>query len=141
MTTQYCEAQDKAYARQITQTNMAEYYRTHGINWDDEMFDDSWEHFENFDIVVDDIHVGVIRFSRSDNALYLRDLQVEAQYQNGGVGTQAIKWAKEYASQLGMAQLRLRVFPENPAKSLYMRLGFVLSHKMEVVEEMVFDLA
>ena len=103
------------------------------------MFDDSWEHFENFDIVVDNVRVGVIRFSRSTEALYIRDLQVEPQYQNGGVGTQAIKWAKEYANQLGMTQLRLRVFPENPAKALYIRLGFVLSHHMQVVEEMMVE--
>lgn len=125
MTMEWLPAEDKHFARVLTRTNMTPYYDKYGIHWDDEMFDESWLHFDNFEIYNSGQRVGIVRFSHEDNAVYLRDLQIDAHHQNKGAGAATIHFAKQYCQQAAKSELRLRVFSDNPAKALYERLGFV----------------
>jgi GNAT superfamily N-acetyltransferase len=67
----------------------------------------------------------VLRLGAEGVALEIRDLQVAPASQGQGIGTWAIQQAKSLASGRGFEMVRLRVFEENPARSLYARLGFV----------------
>ena len=134
-------AKDKQYAKLITHTNMSQYYRQYGISWDDEMFDNTWEHFDNYEIFDHQQRVGVVRFSRTGDVIYLRDLQIEALYQNKGLGQQVIRWAKGYAVTHGATSLNLRVFPSNPAIALYKREGFTQVGQVNKLMEMTCPIA
>jgi ribosomal protein S18 acetylase RimI-like enzyme len=60
----------------------------------------------------------------TDNAcIYLGDIQIDRAYRGQGIGTQLIKMAIESAI-LANKPIRLRVLKGNPAKDLYLRLGF-----------------
>ncbi|MEJ7746389.1 MAG: GNAT family N-acetyltransferase [Luteimonas sp.] len=103
---------------------MASYLSTRGIAWDPRRYHDSWIQFENLVISGNDIPVGVLRLLAVDGALEIRDLQVLPSHTGRGVGTWAVEQAKAQAIGRGMAELRLRVYAENPARRLYTRLGF-----------------
>ncbi|MGO1296340.1 MAG: GNAT family N-acetyltransferase [Vibrio sp.] len=117
---------DKQFARMLTRTNMQTYYEQYGIQWEDAMFDASWQNFDNFEIHLEGKCVGIVRFSDDDEAIYIRDLQISEHYQNQGVGSATIEFAKRYCQQAAKSELRLRVFANNPAKALYERVGFVV---------------
>lgn len=55
----------------------------------------------------------------------IRDLQIEADFQNRGIGGECVNFANGLAEKGGLNVLGLRVFEENPACELYERLGFV----------------
>ncbi|MCA1714530.1 MAG: GNAT family N-acetyltransferase [Gammaproteobacteria bacterium] len=103
---------------------MAPYLSARGIVWDSRRYHASWVQFENHVISADGIPVGTLRLLEVDGALEIRDLQVLPSHHGQGIGKWAIDQAKIQAAERGMAALRLRVFPDNPAQRLYSRHGF-----------------
>jgi ribosomal protein S18 acetylase RimI-like enzyme len=60
----------------------------------------------------------------TDNAcIYLGNIQIDRAYRGKGIDTQLMKTAIESAI-LANKPIRLRVLKGNPAKDLYLRLGF-----------------
>ena len=56
---------------------------------------------------------------------YIDEIYLEKEFQNQGIGTQAMKFAMREAKKLNIKMLYLEVEPHNkPAKSLYKKLGF-----------------
>ena len=55
---------------------------------------------------------------------YIDTLSILPEYQNKGIGTQLIHHAIERAKQLQIPRVTLAVEPNNPAKQLYLRMGF-----------------
>ena len=74
-------------------------------------------------IQVDGIDIGMLKVEERDNYIYLGDIQIDRAYQNKGIGTKLIKRVIESAS-IANKPIRLRVLKGNPAKDLYLRLGF-----------------
>jgi len=118
------QCHDMGYAKKLVITNMAGYYKERGIEWDQDLFEKSWASLSNFEIYFNDFRVGVIRISTDEQALYIRDLQIEEGLQGRGIGTAAIEWVSEFARDKGFEKLKLRVFENNPAVELYKKLGF-----------------
>lgn len=117
-------AHDPAFACELSRVNMVSYYQQHAIDWQQELFDASWSRMENFEVFHEGRRVGVLRLSQTPEALWIRDLQISPEWQNQGIGTQVLNWAREATGQRGLRRLCLRVFETNPAKDLYKRLGF-----------------
>jgi len=117
-------AKDKGFVEQLTLRNMEPYYKELGIRWDHALFDANWKGFENYEIAIDKCAIGTLRLSHDNCAYYIRDLQIDPDWQNKGVGSQAINFAIAVAQKEGFQLLRLRVFCANPAVALYRRLGF-----------------
>jgi GNAT superfamily N-acetyltransferase len=105
---------------------MAVYYASRNMDWDDAHFDRYWAVFENFEVFVDSVRQGVIRFSYDNNCCYIRDFQIEPDAQGKGVGVRCISFAVDHARQRQCHELRLKVYRENPAHRLYERCGFQL---------------
>lgn len=118
------QAKNKDFVERLTLRNMEPYYKEIGIRWDHTLFDKKWHEFENYEITLDDCVVGVLRLSHDDSAYYIRDLQIEPDWQQQGAGSQAICFTAEVARKAGLQLLRLRVFCVNPAVALYERMGF-----------------
>ncbi|SEO65715.1 GNAT family N-acetyltransferase [Aquisalimonas asiatica] len=121
------QARNKDFVEQLTWRNMEPYYKELGISWDQAVFDKNWNDFENYEIVINDSVVGVLRLSHDKSAYYIRDLQVDPDWQHQGLGSQALRYTANLAQKSGFKLLRLRVFSENPAVGLYKRMGFRIS--------------
>ena len=115
---------DLAFCEALNRSNMASYLSARGIPWDSQRYLTSWTRFENFVISTNGVSVGTLRLLEVDGALEIRDLQVLPSHHGQAIGTWAINQAKTQATDRGIAALRLRVFPDNPAQRLYSRLGF-----------------
>lgn len=126
--------QERAFCEALSRTNMADYRLARDIEWDPARFLASWTQFENLIIDANGSAVGTLRLLEVDDALEIRDLQLLPSHRAQGIGTWAIEQAKLLAARRGFGALRLRVFPENPAHRLYLRLGFVdVANKDDVV--------
>ncbi|TVP43088.1 MAG: GNAT family N-acetyltransferase [Halomonas sp.] len=117
-------ATDKAFAETLTRQNMSAYYAQLDMRWDEALFEKGWRELDNYELVVDGSTVGILRLSRDENAYYIRELQIQQQWQCYGLGSQAIRFAIESTQQANIKLLRLRVFCTNPARALYERMGF-----------------
>ncbi|CCN34251.1 putative Acetyltransferase [Vibrio nigripulchritudo SO65] len=126
MTVKFAPSRDRDYAENLTKTNMAPYYQKRGIDWSHELFVKSWEEYDNYEVISEGLRVGVVRFTYEENITYLRDFQLSYEFQGKGIGSESLKLALAHAKKCGSSEIRLRVFSENPAVSLYRKHGFVL---------------
>jgi GNAT superfamily N-acetyltransferase len=115
---------DLEFAHDLARDNMASYGVTHGRVWDTATFITSWPQTENFLLLEDGVRVGILRLSQDKKALFVRDLQVLPVHQGRGTGTFAMDFVQRLATDRRLAPVRLRMFADNPARSLYERLGF-----------------
>lgn len=115
---------DRAFCESLHRSNMASYRSARGIAWDPDRFLANWAQFENLVISVDDQRAGLLRLLVVDGALEIRDLQLVPEHRGHGIGAWAVAEVKAMAASRGIGELRLRVYAENPAQRLYIRLGF-----------------
>lgn len=127
---------DRAFAERLSHDNMAAYRASRNIAWDPARFEASWTSFDNRVIESGGIAVGVLRLHVLPDALEIRDLQLLAACRGRGLGSWAVAQALQCAAELGKPELRLRVFPENPARRLYERLGFTVRAELDGVLHM-----
>ncbi|MGY0561173.1 GNAT family N-acetyltransferase [Luteimonas sp. A277] len=117
---------DFAFCESLSCANMAVYHRSRGIDWDKQRFQASWLEFENLMVLADGEVVGLLRVLPEGEALAIRDLQLLPAWQGRGIGRWAVEQAKALAAERGFHRLVLRVYTDNPARNLYLRLGFVV---------------
>lgn len=115
---------DIAFCEALSRNNMARYHAARGVAWNRKRFVATWSEFENHMLLADGELAGAIRLLANNDALDIRDLQVLPTWQNQGIGSWAIAWARAEAVRRGFPRVGLRVFADNPAMRLYERLGF-----------------
>ena len=72
--------------------------------------------------------IGWMQSSIQDDALYLEQIFIDAASQRHGIGTAMIQGLIEQATQSGQP-VTLGVVKTNPARRLYERLGFRVTHE------------
>ena len=120
-------AKDLAKAAHYTLSNMRPYYEQYSVDWDEAKIEKMTQELVNFDILLEEKLVGVIRLSFDIEECWLRDLQVDQSYQNRGIGSIALAEAERLAREHRTKTLKLRVFKNSPAVHLYKRQGFGLT--------------
>lgn len=128
---------DYAFSETLSRSNMQVYISARNMVWDPQRFADSWTQFENYIICRQSADIGLLRLLEVDGFLEIRDLQLLPKYFGQGTGTWAIAQTVGLASERSISALRLRVYEENPAKSLYIRLGFEPVAHLEGVIHMI----
>ena len=79
----------------------------------------------SFDIIyLEDIPVGRLYVHRSNSEIRIVDIAILPQYRGNGAGTRILKQLKNEADGMNKA-LTIHVEKNNPAMSLYTRLGFI----------------
>ncbi|ENM3767927.1 MULTISPECIES: GNAT family N-acetyltransferase [Vibrio] len=131
---------DSLFAESLTKTNMAIYYQTRGIIWDHNQFVSSWTQLDNYEVHLEQTRVGIVRFSYSGDATFLRDFQILPEFQGIGIGSKCLDLVVRYALDRQSTRLVLRVFSENPAINLYESKGFVRTSEANGLVEMEFPL-
>jgi ribosomal protein S18 acetylase RimI-like enzyme len=89
---------------------------------------EGWDAAEVRIIIYDGADVGWVQSSIQDNALYLEQIFIDAAFQRRGIGTEIIRGLIDQAAQAGLP-VTLGVVKTNPARNLYQRLGFLITHE------------
>ncbi len=118
---------DFAFAEALTRTNMGRYYERHRLAWRADLFLASWQESENFILEVDDEAIGLLRLTEEGDSLHIRDVQIAEGYRGQGAGTFLLETSHRWARERGLHELQLRVFIDNPAARLYLRMGYRLA--------------
>ncbi|SAL10434.1 N-acetyltransferase GCN5 [Caballeronia sordidicola] len=115
---------DFSFAEALTRSNMNGYYRRHNLVWRSDLFLGSWRESENFVLECDGKAIGVMRVTEEDESLHIRDVQVIEGWRRTGAGTFLLDTAHRWARARGLKETQLRVFVDNPAARLYIRMGY-----------------
>ena len=81
-------------------------------------------------IVLNGVDIGAINCHRDKSTIYVSNIEILPEYQRRGLGTKVMERIIAEARRDGLT-VTLRVLKMNPARSLYERLGFVLTKKDE----------
>lgn len=115
---------DFTFAEALTHDNMGHYYERHRLTWRADLFLASWRESENFILEVGNAPVGLLRLTEEGDSLHIRDVQIAAGHRGQGAGTFLLETSRRWARERGLRELQLRVFVDNPAARLYLRMGY-----------------
>ena len=127
-------AADFGFTHDLTRANMRGYVERVWGPWDPAVYAANYATTDNRVIVAGGERVGFVRLGVAGDRLVLHDVQVVPAWQNRGVGTWALGRVRELACERGLAAMRLRCFPDNPAYRLYLRLGFAVVERGDVAD-------
>lgn len=134
-------AKDVTFARELTCQNMLRYYIEFELPWQDHAFDVAWSERQNWLIVHDSVSIGYVSLSRDMRALYIRELQVAEPLHRQGAGSWVIDQVIDMARRERRPAIRLTVFENNPARSLYERKGLQVQGRDECFLRMQLDIS
>ena len=109
---------------------MRPYYVELNIEWDDTKFREYFDPNLTKIIQAEGIDIGMLKVEERSDCIYLCDLQIASVYRNKGIGTHLIKTVIQSADLVNKP-VRLRVLKGNPARNLYLRLGFRATHFLD----------
>jgi GNAT superfamily N-acetyltransferase len=109
---------------------MRPYYVELNLIWDDTKFREYFDPQSTKIIQADGLDIGMLQVRDRDDYIYLGDIQLDHKYRNQGIGTSLIKSVIRSAIAVNKP-VRLRVLNGNPAKRLYLRLGFQVIEKLD----------
>jgi GNAT superfamily N-acetyltransferase len=109
---------------------MRPYYVELNLFWDSTKFREYFDPKLTQIIQVDGVDIGLIKTEERLDCIYLGDIQIQSEYRNKGIGTSLIESVIRSASIVNRP-VRLRVLRGNPAKNLYLRLGFKEVEKLD----------
>jgi GNAT superfamily N-acetyltransferase len=117
---------DFDFAEALTHGNMGAYYVRHGLAWRRDLFHASWLESDNFILELAGERVGLLRLTVDGRSLHIRDVQIAEGYRRHGAGTYLLDISHRWAKTKGLRETELRVFVDNPAARLYLRMGYRL---------------
>ncbi|MBB1486247.1 GNAT family N-acetyltransferase [Oceanospirillum sediminis] len=119
------KADSQVYSSALIQQCMSSWYQQYQMIWDERQFEENWAECDNYEIFIQQQRVGICRLYYDQKYCYLRDLHIETEYRNQGIGEQVLGLISNLCLGKGLDALRLRVFLDNPASRLYLRYGFM----------------
>jgi GNAT superfamily N-acetyltransferase len=125
-----CTADHKDFAFSVTEETMRTYVEQAFGSWDADMqrrrSDESFDAATYSLIVVDRVWAGILAVEDRPAEIFVSKIFLLPRFQRRGIGSTLIGQLIERADSAGKP-LRLRVLIVNPARSLYERLGFVIT--------------
>jgi GNAT superfamily N-acetyltransferase len=91
-------------------------------------FRQQWNSTQVRIIVLDGADVGWVQTIREEDELFVAQMFVDSRFQRRGIGTEVMKRLISEATAFNLA-VRLNVVRINPARRLYERLGFRVTHE------------
>jgi GNAT superfamily N-acetyltransferase len=109
---------------------MRPYYIELNLCWDSTRFREYFNPESTRIIQADGVDIGMLQVQHRPDCVYLGDIQIQHEYRNRGIGTSLIESVIR-AATIANQPVRLRVLRGNPAKKLYLRLGFKEIEKLD----------
>jgi GNAT superfamily N-acetyltransferase len=116
-------AADIEWLEPFYESIMRPYYVALDCEWDDTKFREYCNTDLTKIIQADGIDIGMLKVEERTDCVYLGDIQIASAYRNKGIGTHLIETVIRSANLVDKP-VRLRVLNGNPARNLYLRLGF-----------------
>jgi GNAT superfamily N-acetyltransferase len=91
-------------------------------------FQQQWDPAQVRIIALDGADIGWLQTSTQEDALFVAQMFVERPFQRKGIGTEVMKRLIDEAARFHWG-VRLAVVKSNPARRLYERLGFQVTHE------------
>ena len=115
---------DGQFIRESTRENFYDYLNK-TIGWNENRHQEEPRFPERYLMLFHENNpIGFLSLREQPNCLYLETLQLIRAYRGRGLGTALIKFVENIATRKIKHKIQLRVFQDNPAQSLYHRLGF-----------------
>lgn len=89
-------------------------------------------------ILLNDVSIGLVKLSKQNTSLHIRQLQILPRYQNKGIGTLVLKAVIKKGQALDLP-ITLNVLLANPAKQLYQRHGFNITGQSNIEFNMKYQ--
>ena len=102
---------------------MRPYYVKFNYEWDSTKFREYFDPKITTVIQADGVDIGMLTVEERSDCIYLGDIQIDSAYRNKRIGTELVETVIR-SGNLVNKPVRLRVLKGNPAKELYLRLGF-----------------
>ena len=120
-----CEKKrDGRFIRELTRDNFYDSL-TRTIGWNENRHREEPKFPERYLMLFsENERIGFLSLREPLNCLYLETLQLLQPYRGQGIGTALMRFVEEVARRKGKDRIRLRLFKDNPAQSLYYRTGF-----------------
>ncbi|MGK7938496.1 MAG: GNAT family N-acetyltransferase [Xenococcaceae cyanobacterium] len=115
---------DGQFIRELTREN---FYNSLSktIGWNEDRYQEEPKFPERYLMLFsDNDRVGFLSLREQPNCLYLETLQLIQKYRGQGIGTALMRFVQDIGRKKAKAKIQLRVFKDNPAQSLYHRIGF-----------------
>jgi GNAT superfamily N-acetyltransferase len=114
---------DAEWLEPFYESVMRPYYVELNLTWDSTKFREYFDPKLTQIIQADGVDIGLLKTEERVDCIYLGDIQIQQEYRNRGIGTSLVKSVIRSASIINKP-VRLRVLRGNPAKNLYLKLGF-----------------
>jgi ribosomal protein S18 acetylase RimI-like enzyme len=122
---------DFPYCNQLTKKNMGLYFHKYGNTWNAGKFKKSLDEGIARVLIVDNRRHGFFHLTIRDGAGYINTIQVSRKLHGKGYGTALMGEIENLFKKKHLTKIQLTVFEHNPAKDLYVRLGFKVLKKKE----------
>ena len=135
-------SEDIDFLLSLRQSSMDQHLKLAGINMTKEQhLARIHEYFEDSNLIlINNNKIGVLKLGVFTQSLHIRQFQLMPRYQGQGIGKKVLEVVKKKALKL-KKPITLNVLLENPAKSLYIRLGFKVIGENELEYQMKCSLA
>jgi ribosomal protein S18 acetylase RimI-like enzyme len=124
--------QDRPFLFTLHRRTFHDYVAETWGRWDEafqlKWFDDHFKLERRQIVVVDGKDIGCVEVERTDSEIVLALIEIAPEIQSRGIGTAIIEDILDEA-KAGDIPVTLKVLKVNPAKRLYERLGFQVTHE------------
>ena len=114
---------DYRYCYQLCKASMMQLFTKHWGGWKPSSFRESFDPTKTTVIRISNRRVGWYSTRDESDHLYLKDIYISPRYRGQGIGTKVIRGIIDSSRH---PIVRLTTFIDNPALSLYQRLGFTI---------------
>jgi len=130
--------QDIAFLIKLRKASMTKHLLQAGIVMSDEQhLARITEYFSDSHIILRDQEaIGLLKLGVLKQSLHIRQFQLSPEFHQQGIGTKVLALVKRKAHALSLP-VTLNVLLENPAKTLYLRHGFVISGENDLEFQMI----
>jgi ribosomal protein S18 acetylase RimI-like enzyme len=122
---------DYRYCYELTKRNMQPVYEKHGLKWNPKRYRDEFNPKFIKILELNNRRIGFYRLLLKESNWHLSDLQISGLFRNKGIGTKIMELLEKTIKIKGHNSIKLRVFVDNPALSLYKRTGYKIIERHE----------
>lgn len=124
LTFRECTMNDYDWCYKLSEDNMRPYVEKYLGSWDSKFFTDNFKIERTRIIEMGIIPIGFYEIECQGKLGIVHGVQILPEYRGKGIGTKIMEAIESEFKAREVKTSRLRVFVDNPAKQLYLRLGY-----------------
>lgn len=125
---------DYPYCYDLLKQNMFDLFSRHWGGWNPNAFREDFHAEDTTIVAISDRDVGFFSLRETDSELHLENIQLAPSVQGRGIGTAILERILQSNTS---KPIQLITFTDNPAISLYKRLGFEVTEREQATVHML----